>query len=230
MLPASYDNQDTLADRFSDFLSRPRFPCVGAKSALARGQLSFVVARDITSAWDDMRIYPALFNFARAYRPRRKLFQSFVVIFRGPRCLSETGFETAMWERLQSLTDKDEWHGQRHDPAVSADAASPHFSLSFAGEAFFCVGLHPKASRPARRFEVPALVFNLHDQFQELRKDGMYEKLHERIMERDIRLAGSANPMLARFGESSEARQYSGRIVNAEWRCPYHRTRSPHAF
>jgi hypothetical protein len=33
-------------------------------------------------------------------------------------------------------------------------------------------------------------------------------------------LAGSVNPMLARHGETSEARQYSGRVVEADWRCP----------
>ncbi len=230
MLPANYDNDDPLARRFRDFVARPSFPCVGAKSALARGQLSFVVARDITSAWDDLRIYPALYNFARSYRPRRSLFQSFVVLFRGPRALSETDFEKYMWERLQSLTDKDEWHGQRHDPTVSDDPANPHFSLSFAGEGFFCVGLHPRASRPARRFMVPAMVLNLHDQFEALRKDGVYEKLHDRIIERDVKLAGSANPMLARHGEASEARQYSGRMVDDAWQCPFHRRKAAHAL
>src|ERR1700744_258515 len=183
MLPAQNDNESELAEKFRRYIARPSFPCVGAKSALARHQLTFVVARDITSAWDDMRIYPALFNFARSYRPRKKLFQSFVVIFKGPRTLTEARFEGGLWERIQSLTDKDGWHGQRHDRVVSASPEDPHFSLSFAGEAFFCVGLHPRASRPARRFSHPALVFNLHDQFEELRKEGIYERLHNRIMD-----------------------------------------------
>ena len=84
MLPASFDNGDPLAEEFRAFLARPDFPCVGAKSALARGQIQFLVARDITSAWDDLRIYPALFNFAELYRSQPALFQSFVVLFRGP--------------------------------------------------------------------------------------------------------------------------------------------------
>jgi FPC/CPF motif-containing protein YcgG len=223
MLPAQNDNTTELADKFRKHVARPTFPCVGAKSALARHQLTFVVARDITSAWDDMRIYPALFNFARSYRPRKKLFQSFVVIFKGPRTLTEAEFEGSLWERIQSLTDKDSWHGQRHDRAASPSPDDPHFSLSFAGEAFFCVGLHPHASRPARRFSSPTLVFNLHDQFEELRRDGLYERLHDKIMDRDKTFAGSVNPMLQRFGEASEARQYSGRIVGSDWKCPFHR-------
>ena len=90
----------------------------------------------------------------------------------------------------------------------------PHFSLSFGGEAFFAVGLHPNASREARRFGAPAIVFNLHDQFERLRADGLYDKLRRTILERDEALQGSVNPMLARHGEGSEARQYSGRKVD----------------
>jgi hypothetical protein len=223
MLPASLDNSDPLAAKFRGFLANPRFPCVGAKAALAKGQLQFIVARDIRSAWDDMRIYPALFNFAKRDRARNRQYQSFVVIFRGPLSLSEADYETCLWQRLQSLTDKDEWHGQAHDRRVSADPANPHFSLSFGGEGFFAVGLHPNASRPARRFSHPAIVFNLHDQFTELRNQDIFGRMKEKIRQRDLELAGSANPMLQEFGEGSEARQYSGRIVGDGWACPYHR-------
>ncbi len=100
-------------------------------------------------------------------------------------------------------------------------ADSPHFSLSFGGEAFFAVGLHPNASREARRFRAPAIVFNLHAQFEQLRADGLYEKLRRTILERDEALQGSTNPMLARHGQVSEARQYSGRAVGGDWNCPF---------
>ena len=46
--------------------------------------------------------------------------------------------------------------------------------------------------------------------------------MREKILVRDEALAGSRNPMLARHGESSEARQYSGRAVDAAWACPFH--------
>ena len=85
------------------------------------------------------------------------------------------------------------------------------------------VGLHPHASRPARRFPNPTLVFNLHDQFERLREKGIYERMRERILDRDKELAGDINPMLARHGESSEARQYSGRVVEDDWQCPFRR-------
>lgn len=209
------------AERFSAFVRDPQFPCVGAKSAVARAQMRIIVARDIRSAWDDLRIYSALLDFATDYRQDPRPFQSFVLIFEGPEDITETEFEAALWTRVQSLSDKDAWHGQAWDGRVSADPENPHFSLSFGGEAFFIVGLHPGASRPARRFERPALVFNPHDQFERLREEDRYEGLRERIIQRDIAVAGSVNPMLARHGVVSEARQYSGRLVEGDWSCPF---------
>jgi FPC/CPF motif-containing protein YcgG len=67
------------------------------------------------------------------------------------------------------------------------------------------------------------MVFNLHAQFQMLREQNRYEKLREVILDRDVKLAGDINPMLARHGESSEARQYSGRVSEEGWACPYSR-------
>lgn len=214
-------NDHPLAQAFEAFVRDSAFPCVGAKSALARSQMNIVVARDITSAWDDLRIHPGLFEAARRFAVDPTLFQSFVVVFEGPQSLNEVEFERAMWDRIQSLSDKDAWHGLIYDATVDPDPDSPHFSLSFGGEAFFAVGMHPGASRPARRFQTPAIVFNLHRQFEMLRASGTYEKLRASILNRDQSLAGSINPMLARHGDSSEARQYSGRVVEESWSCPY---------
>jgi FPC/CPF motif-containing protein YcgG len=215
------DRAHPKAEELRSFIRDAGFPCVGAKSALSKGQMRIMVARDITSAWDDMRIYPGLLAFAARYRRQPDLFQSFAVVFERPGTLDEEGFERHLWERVQSLSDKDAWLGHPLDERVASEPDSPHFSLSFAGEAFFVVGLHPQASRPARRFSSPALVFNLHAQFEELREAGRYEKLRSSILQRDEVLAGSVNPMLARHGEVSEARQYSGRAVDESWRCPF---------
>lgn len=197
------------------------FPCVGAKAAAARGALEVVGARAIDSAWDDVRIHDRLLGWAHAYRADPALFRSLAVVFEGPGDLTEALFEQALWARAQSLSDKDVWRGQDYDPRVSHDPQDTHFSLSFGGEAFFVVGLHPHASRPARRFRHPTMVFNLHDQFEQLRAAGKYESMREKIMVRDEAIAGDRNPMLARHGEASEARQYSGRMVDAAWRCPF---------
>ncbi|MCR2834502.1 guanitoxin biosynthesis heme-dependent pre-guanitoxin N-hydroxylase GntA [Parerythrobacter lacustris] len=218
---ATIDRPETLDDRFRDHISAANFPCVGAKSALARGSLKTVRARNIESAWNDVEIHDELLKWAFAYRREPEGLRSLAVIFEQPDGLSEEQFERALWERLQSLADKDAWRGQDYDPMVSADPESPHFSLSFGGEAFFVVGLHPGASRPARRFPHPTLVFNLHDQFERLRAEGRYERMRDVILSRDSELAGSPNPMLKRHGEASEAGQYSGRVVTDEWQCPF---------
>ncbi|WP_245978412.1 guanitoxin biosynthesis heme-dependent pre-guanitoxin N-hydroxylase GntA [Aurantiacibacter xanthus] len=197
------------------------FPCLGAKSVLARHTLDVIGARDITSGWNDLQIIDALVRWSRCYRDDPSGLCSLAVIFDLPVDLEEAGFEKAMWERLQSIADKDAWLGQSFDDRVSSNPEDPHFSLSFGGEAYFVVGLHPKASRPARRFERPALVFNLHDQFERLRAEGRYERMRERIMQRDEALAGTMNPMLARHGDASAARQFSGRAVGEDWNCPF---------
>lgn len=197
------------------------FPCVGAKSALARGSLKTLVCHSLASGWDDVRIHRELMDWADGYNADPAGLRSLAVVFAGPDDLDEASFEELMWERIQSFADKDHWLGQRYDHRVSADPADPHFSLSFGGEAFFVVGLHPNASRPARRFPRPTLVFNLHAQFATLREEGKYERLRDKIIARDVALAGTHNPMLARHGEASEARQYSGRMVEEGWRCPF---------
>lgn len=217
-----HEAQDRLQAMLFAHVDDRAFPCVGAKSAMAKGTLDVLACSRIDSAWDDVRIHDALMRLAESYRRDRTMYRSFAVIFDGPGDLSEAEFEQALWKRVQSLSDKDVWRGQDYDTRVSADPDNPHFSLSFGGEAFFIVGLHPRASRPARRFDRPTLVFNLHDQFERLRAEGKYETMREKILVRDEALAGSRNPMLAQHGTASEARQYSGRQVDDRWACPFH--------
>lgn len=221
MLPIPNDTDHPLAHEICSFIGDADFPCVGAKAALNRGGMEFVVARDFRSAWDDLRILPALIGLAKRYRAEPKLFQSLVVIFEKGAPDDEEQFERLLWERLTSLARKDEWLGQTPDTRVAHDPEDPHFAMSFGGEAFFVVGLHPEASRAARQFSYPAMVFNLHDQFTKLREKGLYEKLRKTILGRDVELAGSVNPMLASHGAISAARQYSGRSVDEAWRCPF---------
>jgi uncharacterized protein len=191
VIDADQQDEHPLSAKLKTFIRAASFPCVGAKSALAKGRLQVVIARSIESAWDDLEIHRQLLAFVRAYQRDRTIFQSFAVVYEGPDHLDETAFERHLWDRIQSLSDKDDWLGQPHDVAVEADPSSPHFALSFGGEAFFMVGLHPKASRAARRFETPVMIFNARDQFEQLRAENRYEKLRSAIIERDIQLSGS---------------------------------------
>ncbi len=212
-----------LACEFREFVRDTAFPCVGAKAALGRDQMKIVLANSIASGWNDLMLYSQILQFVREYQSDPALFQTLIFLFEGPRTLSEQAFEDFLWQRLQSFADKDVWLAYPHDNSVSSDPASQHFSMSFGGQAFFVVGLHPHASRTARRFRVPAMVLNVHQQFEQLREQGRYEKLRSTILERDKALQGDLNPMLARHGETSEARQYSGRNVDASWACPFQR-------
>lgn len=221
MLKADNDFDHPLALRFADFIRAQGFPCVGAKAALQKGGMRFVVGQDFRSGWDDLRIIPALLHLVKKYVSDPRPFQSLAVLFEKGAPGDEAAFEVLLWKRLQSLTDKDEWLGQPGDPRVGHDPEDPHFAMSFGGQGFFIVGLHPRAGRSARRFEAPVLIFNLHDQFEQLRADQRYETLRTKILERDLRFSGSTNPMLACHGQISSARQYSGRVVDGTWTCPF---------
>ena len=215
------DADTLIISEFRDFLRDPQFPCVGAKSALSRRQIEFHV---VASGEDhDREIVEKLQAFAREWGPDT-LFASFITIFKDEAFNSETEFEDFLWKQLEKLHTIDrlshDW-----DPKVSKDPESPEFSMSFGGRAFYIVGLHPQSSRKARQFKYPALVFNLHSQFEVLRSSGKYDVIHDSILERDVAFSGSTNPMLASFGTVSEARQYSGRKVDGHWKCPFHATK-----
>lgn len=204
---------------FDAFIGQATFPCLGAKAAHAHQRLHYFCAHDIASARDDRCITGALQAFAARHGDGVP-FVSFVLFFPYSARLSESAFEAALWQRLRAIHAIDR-REHAWDASVSDDPASAHFSMSVGGKAFYVVGLHPDASRGARRFQCPALVFNLHGQFEQLRADGRYVKLRQAIVRRDVAYAGSANPMLAAHGENSEARQYSGRVVGADWQCPF---------
>ena len=113
---------------------------------------------------------------------------------------------------------------------TGTDAAKPTHLIqpfSFAGTAFFVVGLHAASSRTTRRFAWPTLVFNPHQQFDQLREVGLYSRFQRVIRDAELDLQGEINPMLSDFGERSEAPQYSGRQVGPEWRRPFHATPAP---
>src|SRR5262249_16721798 len=134
---------------------------------------------------------------------------------------SEQHFEELMWHHLQAMHSCDaqffSW-----DRRVDADPENPRFSFSIGGRGMFVIGMHPKASRLARRRPLPTLVFNLHEQFDRLRRRGKFETMQQTIRARDKTVQGSVNPMLTKFGEESEARQYAGRSVAENWVCPFH--------
>ncbi len=210
--------------RFLEFLGGAAYPCVGAKSALARGLIETHELGALGDRENDQPLLDGLTRFVamiEASSSDGNLVHSHAAIFRGPFNMDELRFESMMWSQLWRIHMLDALAGNRPAEDVSSDTEDPRFSLSIAGHPFFLIGLHPRASRLARRFSHPVMVFNSHRQFEQLREDGRFEKMQAATRSRDIDLQGSMNPNLTNFGEASEARQYSGRKVGADWQCPF---------
>ncbi len=213
-----------LGERFLAFLGDNAYPCVGAKSALAHGSIETHEYGMLGETGNDQPIADGLSQFVdmiEANADDSVIVHSYVAIFRGPFDMNERRFESLMWSQLWRIHQLDVLAGNLPADDVSNDTDSPHFSLSLSGHPFFLIGLHPHASRIARRFSHPVMVFNSHRQFEKLRDDGRFEKMQAATRSRDADLQGTINPNLADFGEASEARQYSGREVEADWQCPY---------
>lgn len=223
----------SMISEYLSFLNDKAYPCVGAKAALARGQIKCMVAGHMACPKDDGAILQFLYDFVDSYREGIRhrdrhgdrhgatdgLFHSAAVLFTGPEGAGEGLFEGLLWQRLQALADLDA--GQySFDPRVDSDPSAPDFSFSLKEEAFFIIGLHPASSRASRRFKYPVLAFNPHAQFQLLRENDQYESMKTVVRKRDIAYSGSVNPMLEDFGNSSEAAQYSGRQYDSDWQCP----------
>ncbi|MBF6600706.1 MAG: YqcI/YcgG family protein [Dehalococcoidia bacterium] len=204
-------------DAFRALVLDPQFPCVGARSALNQGSYRFGMYRelDATTSTD------ALAHDLRAFideQPRIEgEFTTFIACFDTPKVLDAPEFERLLWAQLHALHARDDapW-----DAAVARDPEDAAFSFSFGGRAFFIVGLAPSGERWARTFPWPVLVFNAHEQFEALRRNGQFRRMQDVIRQRDEQLEGDINPNLAEFGEHTEARQYSGREVAGDWRCP----------
>jgi FPC/CPF motif-containing protein YcgG len=205
-----------LIEDFRNFVADRSFPCVGAKSALNRDRMEFVALGELGTHESATQLLASLARFSATHGDVGVEPVSLVALFENP-VGNEDEFHDLLWKQLQTLHELDA-ASNPWAAGVSADPAANDFSFSVASRAFFVVGLHPGASRMARRAPCPALVFNFHDQFEAMKATGQYDRMQSAIRKRDIALQGNINPVLARFGEASEALQYSGRAGGG---CPF---------
>ena len=196
------------------------FPCVGARAAFNSESYLLRVYDQLGAAATTQALARDLFEFTRSDIRHASEYATFVAVFAGPDGDDEARFEQRLWQQLGALNRADAEHFE-YDSTVQSDPADPQFSFSFAGQALYVIGMHPGSSRMARRFRWPTLVFNPHEQFERLRADGKWKRMQQTIRERDLELQGSVNPMLSDFGQRTEARQYSGRAVEENWRAPF---------
>jgi uncharacterized protein len=194
------------------------FPCLGARSAFRNDSYVFAVHHDLFGPDAVEAVAADLRHFA-AVRLRLGRLYSCIVSFVEPRTVpDEQVWDGQVWGFLQALHDLDDtpW-----DPRFSADPESGDFALSFAGVGHLMLALYPGATRYARRFAWPTLVFNPLEQDTAAFADEQdFARFQHIIRERDARLQGHVNPSLPATREQSQAPGFSGAPIPDSWRCP----------
>jgi len=210
-----FDVNEAIKEKIGDI----DYPCVGAKASLNSNEYRLGIYGELGEHTTTQNLGADLRKYIQETEESQSDYLTLIAVFTDEGH-SEIGFEKKLWSQIQMLHDSEK--GKRKwDPHVSNDPEDPNFSFSYDGTAFFIVGLHPNASRKARRFPFTALAFNLHRQFVKLRDNDQFERMRDIIRTRDLAYDGSMNPMLEDFGKASEAAQYSGRKTEKNWKCPF---------
>ncbi|WP_347159741.1 guanitoxin biosynthesis heme-dependent pre-guanitoxin N-hydroxylase GntA [Pontibacter chitinilyticus] len=204
----------------SEKISDTDYPCVGAKAAFNSSQYRLGIYGRMAEDATTQQLAEDLKKYSAETMAAESEYMTLIAVFTDE-ATTELEFEKKLWQQLQQLHNSEQG-GKPWDPAVSSNPEDDNFSFSFNSTAFFIVGLHPNASRKARRMSYTAMAFNLHRQFEQLREKGVYENMKKVIREREIAYDGAINPMLNDFGDGPEAPQYSGRKVEENWKCPFH--------
>lgn len=205
-------------ENFKQFIIKKDHPCVMAQAIFSLNNYSLKSYSKFGSKNTATKIINDLKSYLDNYDFSTNDFFSFIAVFDDEPDYTEIEFENLLWKQLQHIhnLDPSNW-----DKTVSSNPEDASFSFSILGTAFFIIGMHPNSSRIARKSHKPSLVFNLHWQFEKLREQGVYTRIRNTIRQRDLQKNGSINPMLDDFGNKSEAMQYSGRLVDDSWKCPF---------
>jgi uncharacterized protein len=196
-------------DTLRQFILQERFPCMMAKSVLKKGLVNYHEVENLTCPDQQQEVRSRIYQFVDTFRHDPERLSSFILGLQGAKYQEFAVFEKAFWEFMKSLRTMD-LAEHEHDPRVGSDPEDPNFSFSLKGEAFFILTLHPESPRLARRFVRPLIVFNPHQQFENLRRKGLFKRVQSIIRKKDQEWQGTINPMLTDFGERSEVFQYLG--------------------
>lgn len=201
------------------FIQTPTFPCIMAKAAASMGNVVVYEATDNLSKTEMKVLLSKIYHFIASYRDNPEKLSSFIVCL--PQFqISFAEYEDIFWKLLRTLQEYDQ-KSFHYDSRVSSDPLSPEYSFSLMEEAFFIIALHPESPRFARRFKVPAIVFNPHQQFEHLKSIGKFDIIRNVIRKRDKALQGNSNPMLQDFGTKSEIFQYFGKVYHDAFDIPF---------
>lgn len=211
----------TAHDMFRSHILGENFPCLGARAALHQGTYRFGFYKEMAHLGSVAAMGRDLQRFVAEYHQLGE-FTTFIASFGKPQSTNEAEFEDLLWRHLQMLHEHD---GDTWDPHYGADPNGTNFAFSFAGDAFFVVGVHPGASRFSRIGAVPTLVFNPESQIRRLKEEGALEAFTDKIRRRDIAYQGGINPSIPtqKGTTGGEARVYSGKEhrEGEEWKCPF---------
>lgn len=218
--------QDTLFNaqaseiEFKRLVSERNYPCVAARIAMKQNEYRIGVYSKLGEQSLIEELGRDLLVFQEEQQRSRSPFLSFLAVFNDARFESEEAFEEGMWKHLSLLAGHPHFNAP-WDPLFSDDPEDKNFCFSLGGKAYFIVGMHPLSSRRGRRFPVPAMIFNLYEQFELLDEETEFYPMVRKNRERDRAYQGSVNPMVAQHAEKWEAIQFSGRNNSPDWKCPF---------
>jgi hypothetical protein len=209
------ESAQTAHDRFRQLVLGAGYPCLGAASATRRGNYRHACYPPLASRAAIAACSNDLTSFIGDFPVAEHAVAILVAVFDGPFGIGEPVFEELLWAQLAGMRAV----APRADNGAGGtlagrDDGDPGFG--YGDRDFFVVGLHPSASRTARQFAWPTLVFNSLTHSEALQSAGRFELMQQRIRERDRRLHGTLNPNLKR----PQLAQFSGREVEDEWACP----------
>lgn len=214
-------NDNCIYEELKVFINSEGFSCVAAKTSILKHTLYHRNYRERTLDKVAKNIHKDVVEFEKNRIAISKTNATFVCTFSDLYFVDEIKFEYFLWELIQAIHLVDYENGNTWAAGYEYNPEHKKFSFSVNKSAFFLVGLHSESSRKTRKFSIPAVVFNSHEQFEYLKEIGVFEKLKTSIRKKEVELQGCLNPNLSDFGDQSEAKQYSGRHVESNWKCPF---------
>ncbi|WP_374029283.1 guanitoxin biosynthesis heme-dependent pre-guanitoxin N-hydroxylase GntA [Bdellovibrio bacteriovorus] len=210
----------SFTELITSFANRKNYPCVAAIHSINKNEYDVGHFGELGVGSESLRLARELLKFRDEQENTGEQYLSYIAVFEGPDNLSEEEFEKRLWLELSYLTSHEELSSE-WDPAFSSDPRDKDFCFSLGGSAFFVVGMHPKSSRKSRQFPYPMLVFNIYQQFRDLRAAGKFEPMVKTIRERDKLFQGDVNPMVEKYDNTWESIQFSGKNNPPDWQCPF---------
>lgn len=200
-------------------LSQKNYPCTPALRSFNRGEYQVGLYKKFGSGYHWKELRQDLLFFIKKQKETNSPYLTFWAVYENLD-MDEVDFEANLWNELSHLTSE-ELKGIDWPMGDSSNPNDRKFSFCIEGEPFFVVGLHPKASREARKFKWPVLVFNLFSQFELLKIQGVFDSTVKNNRKLDVKFSGSVNPMAKKYGEKWESIQFSGKNNPISWKCPF---------